>query len=133
MTLLGVADQSWSGVPQQSTLLSPGTLWVYPQSSGLITLTHRYMQVQPVYQNPQSDTQNVPWFEDQDYLTLATATRLMMLTDDTRYDKYVERCGEMLKRHLIMEGDEQKVVKSVRLDPRRFHTNRSLKPTKLTD
>jgi hypothetical protein len=32
-----------------------------------------------------------------------------------------------------MEGDEQQVVKSVRLDPRRFHTNRTLKPTKITD
>jgi hypothetical protein len=39
----------------------------------------------------------------------------------------------MLRIHLIMEGDEQRVVQSVRLDPRRFHSNRSLKPTKITD
>jgi hypothetical protein len=39
----------------------------------------------------------------------------------------------MLATHIIMEGDEQAVVKSVRLDPRRFHTNRTLKPTKITD
>ena len=57
----------------------------------------------------------------------------MSETDDARQDSFRAQCEAMLRTHLIMEGDEQQVVKSVRLDPRRFHTNRTLKPTKITD
>lgn len=111
---------------------SAGTLFIYPQSSGAITLTHRYMVKQPDIAAPESSTV-IPWFPDQDYLITATAARLMQITDDTRRDKYLADMDKMLRIHLIMEGDEQQVVKSVRLDPRRFHTNRTLKPTKITD
>jgi hypothetical protein len=75
----------------------------------------------------------IPWFPDQDYLIKATAVRLMDITDDTRRESFLQQIQNMLRVHLIMEGDEQQVVKSVRLDPRRFHSNRSLKPTKITD
>lgn len=111
---------------------SAGTLFIYPQSSGQITLTHRYMVKQPDISQPEISTV-IPWFPDQDYLITATAARLMQITDDTRRDKFIEDSLRMLRIHLIMEGDEQQVVKSVRLDPRRFHTNRTLKPTKITD
>lgn len=111
---------------------SAGQLFIYPQSSGLISLTHRYMQERPAIPAPETSTV-IPWFEDQDYLVKATAARLMDITDDTRKDKFLLDCENMLRTHLIMEGDEQAVVKSVRLDPRRFHTNRTLKPTKITD
>jgi hypothetical protein len=57
--------------------------------------------------------------------------RLMKITDDARYDKFRLDAEDMLRTHLIMEGDEQQVVKEVRLDPQRFHMNRSLRPTKL--
>jgi hypothetical protein len=72
-----------------------------------------------------------PWFPDQDYLIHATAMRLMKITDDARYEKFVADGEAMLRTHLIMEGDEQQVVKSIRLDPQRFHMNRTLRPTKL--
>lgn len=111
---------------------SAGQLFIYPQSSGQITLTHRYMVKQPDITAPESSTV-IPWFPDQDYLIKATAARLMDETDDTRKPQFVAQCNDMLRTHLIMEGDEQQVVKSVRLDPRRFHSNRSLKPTKITD
>jgi hypothetical protein len=111
---------------------SAGTLFIYPQSSGQITLTHRYMVKQPDITAPETSTV-VPWFPDQDYLIKATAARLMDITDDTRRESFLQQCQNMLRVHLIMEGDEQQVVKSVRLDPRRFHSNRSLKPTKITD
>ena len=111
---------------------SAGSLFIYPQSSGAITLAHRYMMKQPDISAPETSTQ-IPWFPDQDYLITATASRLMQVTDDTRRDKFIADCESMLRTHLIMEGDEQQVVKSVRLDPRRFHTNRTLKPTKITD
>lgn len=111
---------------------SAGQLFIYPQSSGQITLTHRYMVKQPDIVSPETSTV-IPWFPDQDYLITATAARLMQITDDTRRDKFLADMDKMLRIHLIMEGDEQQVVKSVRLDPRRFHTNRTLKPTKITD
>jgi hypothetical protein len=111
---------------------SAGQLFIYPQSSGQIVLTHRYMVKQPDIASPESSAV-IPWFPDQDYLIMATSARLMQLTDDTRRDKFLADLEKMLRVHLIMEGDEQQVVKSVRLDPRRFHTNRTLKPTKITD
>jgi hypothetical protein len=111
---------------------SAGTLFIYPQSSGQITLTHRYMVKQPDITAPETSPV-IPWFPDQDYLIKATAARLMDITDDTRRESFLQQCQNMLRVHLIMEGDEQQVVKSVRLDPRRFHSNRSLKPTKITD
>lgn len=111
---------------------SAGQLFIYPQSSGQITLTHRYMVKQPDIVSPETSTV-IPWFPDQNYLITATAARLMQITDDTRRDKFLADMDKMLRIHLIMEGDEQQVVKSVRLDPRRFHTNRTLKPTKITD
>ena len=109
-----------------------GDLYIYPQSSGAITLTHRYMVKQPDIAAPETSTV-IPWFPDQDYLITATAARLMQITDDARRDKFLADMDKMLRTHIIMEGDEQQVVKSVRLDPRRFHSNRTLKPTKITD
>lgn len=111
---------------------SAGQLFIYPQSSGQITLTHRYMQSRPAIATPETSTV-IPWFPDQDYLIKATAARLMEISDDTRYDSFIARCDDMLRTHLIMEGDEQAVVKHVRLDPRAFHVNRVLRPTKITD
>lgn len=111
---------------------SAGQLFIYPQSSGAITLTHRYMVKQPDIATPETSA-TIPWFPDQDYLITATAARLMQVTDDTRRQEFLTEAGNMLRVHLIMEGDEQQVVKSVRLDPRRFHSNRTLKPTKITD
>ena len=109
-----------------------GYVYVYPQSSGQIILTHRYMVQQPDITTPETSS-TVPWFQDQDYLIKATATRLMEITDDERHDTFQAMCETMLRTHLIMEGDEQQVVKSVRLDPRRFHGNRSARPTKITN
>ncbi|MCA8203199.1 hypothetical protein LGM71_19285 [Burkholderia sp. AU33545] len=111
---------------------SAGQLFIYPQSSGQIVLTHRYMVKQPDITTPESST-TIPWFPDSLYLIKRTAAELMVETDDVRHDTLIKECEAMLFTHLIMEGDEQQVVKSVRLDPRRFHTNRTLKPTKITD
>jgi len=111
---------------------SAGQLFIYPQSSGQISLTHRYMVKQPDIVTPETSSV-IPWFPDSLYLIKRTAAELMVETDDTRHDTLIAECEAMLRTHIIMEGDEQAVVKSVRLDPRRFHTNRTLKPTKITD
>lgn len=121
-----------------STDLSPqtsggqGLLYIYPQSSGTLSLTHRYMIQQSDILSPETST-TVPWFPNTDYLIHATAYRMMRITDDDRYSAYVAEAEQMLRIHLIMEGDEQAVVKSVSLDPRRFHTRRTSKPTKVTN
>lgn len=107
-----------------------GQLFIFPQSTSALSLTHRYMVDMPDITTPESSA-STPWFPDQDYLIHATATRLMKETDDARYETFVTVGENMLRTHIIMEGDEQKVVKEIRLDPQRFHLNRSLRPTKL--
>lgn len=109
-----------------------GQLYIYPQSNGAITLTHRYMIERAPLVNPAIST-DIPWFPDQDYLVKAVATKLMEITDDARHPEFVVECQNMLRTHLIMEGDEQAVVHAVRLDPWKFRSNRYLRPTKLTD
>lgn len=115
-----------------TTTSTAGSLFIYPQSSGFIALTHRYMVKQPDIQTPEISTV-IPWFPDQQYLIMKTASFLMQESDDTRQESFLKQCDAMLRTHILLEGDEQQVVKSVRLDPRRFHSNRSLKPTKITD
>lgn len=107
-----------------------GNLYIFPQSNSLLTLTHRYMINRADIATPESSAA-VPWFPDQDYLIHATALRLMKITDDQRQESFKAEGENMLRTHIIMEGDEQQVVKSIRLDPQRFHLNRSLRPTKL--
>jgi len=110
-----------------------GQIYIYPQSSASLSLTHRYMQKQADITTPETST-SVPWFEDQDYLIKGTAYRLMEITDDERRDKFITDCENMLRIHLIMAADdEQQIVRSVRLDPWRFNSNRSARPTKVTD
>ena len=107
-----------------------GLLYIYPQSNQNLSMNHRYMVQRADITTPETSS-SVPWFSDQDYLVHATAMRLMRITDDTRYDRFVADCERMLEVHLLTEGDEQQVVKEVKLDPRRFRTAGSLRPTKL--
>ena len=108
-----------------------GQLFIFPQSTTALALTHRYMVAMPDITTPESSS-TIPWFQDQNYLIQATAARLMNSTDDARHDKFNAECENMLRTHLIIgEGDEQQVVKEIKLDPRRFHMNRTLRPTKL--
>ena len=109
----------------------PGQLFIYPQSNSQLALQHRYMVNRPDITTPETSSV-IPWFQDQDYLVKATACKMMETTDDQRYERFMADCDNMLRTHLIMEGDEQKVVKEVRLDPRRFRTIRGVKPTKIT-
>lgn len=129
-------DPSTANYPYEfSTDLSPqaagglGLLYVYPMSSGQLTLTHRYMLKRPDIATPESSAA-IPWFQNTDYLVKATAAKLMMVTGDDRHDSFVAQCEEMLRPYLIMEGDEQETVHALVLDPRHFRSNRSLRLTK---
>ena len=120
----------WATDLSQTSYGTPGSLYVYPASNAQVSLTHRYYLLQFGIITPET-SQLVPWFEDQDYLIMATATRLMRITDDSRYREYVADCEALLYKHLLMEGDEQQVVKSVILDPRHFKSSRAVRRTKL--
>jgi hypothetical protein len=108
----------------------PGQLYVWPPSNADVTFTHRYFINRPDIATPETST-FIPWFSDQDYLVQATAARMMRITDDTRYESFVKNCENMLRIHLLTEGDEQQVVKEVQLDPRRFKFAGTPRPTKL--
>ncbi len=105
-------------------------LYVYPQSSGIISLTHRYMlQRQPIA-NPESSSV-VPWFQFTKFLVTQVAADLMAITGDDRRGEFMKDAMMQLQPHLIMEGDEQAAVHEISLDPRRFRTTRGVKSTKV--
>lgn len=104
-------------------------LYVYPAPSVQTTLTHRYMQRHPDITLPESSPV-IPWFIDQSYLLKKTAAWLMTITDDERQPQFEAMANEELKKHLIMEGDEQKVLRRVELDWRTFRVGNSNKSTK---
>lgn len=120
----------WTSDLSAPTPASAGNLYVFPQSNTGVTLTHRYFVQRAEIASPESSA-TVPWFIDQDYLVQATAMRMMRMTDDSRYAGFETDCNRMLLVHLLTEGDEQQVVKEVSLDPRRFKTGGSLRPTKV--
>ncbi len=111
-------------------LTSAGAAFIYPQSSGTIQITHRYMKNQPSIANPQTSSAT-PWFAYTDYLVQATAGRMMGVTGDDRHDAYMAQAEQMLRPYLIMGStDEQQAVHNIRLDPRHFRSSRGTKPVK---
>jgi hypothetical protein len=109
---------------------APTQLFIFPQTTSSLAMTHRYMINMPDIATPESSA-TVPWFPDQDYLIQATALRLMGEIDDERAKMWEKKCEDMLRTHLIMEGDEQEVVHDIGLDPRRFRINNKIRPIKL--
>lgn len=125
-----------TGDPMEwATDLSPvgdggvGLLYITPAPNANLSLDLRYMIKRAQVTSPESSAAT-PWFEDQDYLVQATAMRMMRVTDDSRYETFVLMCDKLLSTHLLTEGDEQQVVKSVKLDPRMFRMHRNLSATK---
>lgn len=106
-----------------------GLLYVYPQSSGQITLTHRYMIQRAWITTPESSSV-VPWFNFANYLITRVAAEVMQDTGDDRRPQFLKEAEEMLQPYLIMEGDEQSAVHQVKLDPRQFRFRGALKPVK---
>ena len=129
-TDLSTQAQTWSGgSPGVGTMTSPGVFYIYPQTSGNITITHRYMKDQPDLVAPETST-TIPWFSHTQYLITATAATMMGVTGDDREAEYVGKADKLLAPDLIQEGDEQQAIHRVKLDPRTFKFRRGLKPTK---
>lgn len=105
------------------------TMTIYPQIVTQTDFTHRYMVRRAQLVTPESSGV-IPWMQDQDYLIHATATRMMKITDDDRWDAYEKKGEELLMKHLLMQGDEQKAVITVARDPRRWRNTKSLPNTK---
>lgn len=112
-----------------ATTAGAGQFYIYPQTNGSITLTHRYMRNQPDIVSPQTSTET-PWFPYTQYLIRQTAALMMGVTGDDREMAYLAENEKMLAPYLIMEGDESDTVQSIKLDPRRFRSNRTVRPTK---
>jgi len=108
---------------------SPALLYIFPQSSGQLTITHRYMLQRAAITSPETNSAQ-PWFEYTDYLVTATAARVMKLTGDDRRESFEKSAEKMLQPYLIMEGDEQETVHNIQLDPRRFKPSLRLRATK---
>ncbi len=108
---------------------SAGYLYIFPQSSGTVVCTHRYMSKQPDYTNPQTNAAT-PWFPYTDYLVTATAARVMKMTGDDRQESFMKLAEALLAPYLIEEGDEQQTVHNISLDPRHFKSSIALKATK---
>jgi hypothetical protein len=129
-TDLSTDAQVWSGGTQGSgTITSAGQLFIYPQSSGTITLTHRYMSNQPDIATPETSS-TIPWFPFTQYLIRQTAALMMGVTGDDREATYLAENEKMLRPFLIMEGDEQATTHQIKLDPLHFKGPRGLKNTK---
>lgn len=127
-------DTDWSGISTNGALTPGGSpnLFIYPQTTTGIPLTLRYMCQQPDITTPETSTL-IPWFPSQKYLLFETCSMLMMVTDDSRQESFHTQAENILRPYLIMEGDEQEVVKEVKRDPLRFRPFFNLKPTKVTD
>lgn len=105
------------------------TMRVYPSSSGVLSLTHRYMINRTPITSPESSA-SVPWFNYDRYLITALAADIMQDTGDDRREAFLADAEKMLAPYLIMEGDEQSTVHNIELDPRHFRSNRALRLTK---
>jgi hypothetical protein len=119
-----------SAIPPTAPLV-----YVYPQSNATVTATLRYFKKIAEMAAPLETNVNVPWFEDQEYLRCDVARQLFAITDDERSGEFggpEGLCERLLRKHLLMEGDEQKVVKPIRLDPNTFRPGGRLRATKAT-
>lgn len=109
--------------------------YVVPMSLNVIATTLRYFKKVAEMATPLENSAVVPWFEDQEYLRMDVARQLMQITDDERLDKWDGDEGlvmQRLRRHLLTEGDEQRLAKNIRLDPNQFRTAKHLRATKQT-
>ncbi len=140
--LIGVTQEEFDAFVQQPGLQSypylayvdvtqvagqePG-LYVWPPSSGAYPATIRY--------NPQmpdiTDTSQVPWFPNTNYLYTRVAGELMKIVNDSRWEAFLSDneemhpggAGVLLRKYMMMKDDPETAPKTVILDPRLFKPN----------
>ena len=110
--------------------LSPPVIYLYPAPSTSFTLTVRYMDNLVEITTPESSA-IVPWFQDQLLLINLVAEDLMKIADDERQSKFSAANDEELRRLLKLANDNEDRAMTVKLDPARFRSARSVRPTKI--
>jgi len=142
--LIGVQQEEFDSFVQQPGLASypylayvdvtqvagqqPG-LYVWPPASGTYPATIRYNPIMPDI----TDTSQVPWFPNTNYLVTRLAGELMKITNDDRWNAIVGdadpqkdtagSAASMLRAYLKMKDDPETAVKTVTLDRRLFKPN----------
>jgi hypothetical protein len=139
--LIGVTQEEFDSFVQQPGLasypylayvdvsLSPPGLFVWPPASGNYPVTIRYNPQMPDITN----TTQVPWFPNTNYLYTRVAGELMKITNDDRWqsvlgdtdpdrDQPGSACS-ILRSYLKMKDDPETAPKSVTLDRRHFKPN----------
>lgn len=111
------------------TETSPYTMYFYEPPQIPLTINIRYQPQMPDITAPETSGA-VPWFPNQRYLLKKLSADLMAETDDVRQEKYLKQAEEMLSKFLEMKDDKENYAQTVKLDPLRFGSRGSLKPTK---
>jgi len=90
--------------------------YVYPPPVGPYPVTIRYQRLMP----PLTDTSQVPWFSDEDYLIEKLAARQMAITGDSRKEVYDASADRTMGKYAQMADDKTNRAQTVVLDPRRY-------------
>ena len=109
---------------------TPPNLYLYPAPSVGFTLTVRYMDNLVEITTPETSSV-IPWFQDQALLTDMVAEDLMKISDDSRQPEFFKKNDEEMRRLLKLANDHEDRALTVKLDPKRFRTASSVKPTKI--
>lgn len=143
-TLIGVTQEEFDTFVQQPGLQSypylayvdvtqiagqqPG-LYVWPPASGSYPATIRYNSLRPDITN----TTDVPWFPNSNYLTTRVAGELMKIANDDRWQAFIGdadpdkdqpgSAASSLRAYLKMKDDPETAPKTVELDRRLFKPN----------
>lgn len=138
--LIGVKQEEFDSFVQQPGLESypylayvdvtavsgqqPG-LYVWPPASGAYQATIRYNPQMPDITN----TADVPWFPNSNYLYTKVAGELMKVTNDDRWQQFLSDAdgsggaGDLLRKYMNMKDDPITAPKTVTLDRRLFKPN----------
>lgn len=109
---------------------SPPVIKLYPAPSVGFTLTVRYMDSLVEITAPETSAV-IPWFQDQSLLINLVSEDLMKIVDDERQEKFAASNDEQLRRLMKLANDHEDRALTVKLDPARFRSTRSTRPTKV--
>lgn len=111
------------------TETTPYTMYFYEPPQIPLSVNIRYQPQMPDITTPETSSV-IPWFPNQRYLIKRLSAYLMDETDDARQEKFEKQAEEILDKFLIMKDDKENYAQTVKLDPLRFGSRSSLKPTK---
>lgn len=111
------------------TSKSPPLAYFWMPPSGSYPALVRYQGLQPDIPVPADAT--IPWFSNQNYLLTRLTGELCKIADDDRHeallgsdpDRTPGGAGALLRKYLLMQGDNENRAKTVKLDRRRFGTS----------